>query len=151
MRSVFRFAFVTAACSALAACEIAGLLGLREHDVPSVILYDNHGNTSPITAPDTVARGVPFNIAFRTLGGGCTRKVARDDIAIDGNTVRVSPFDRSSGRDSCDTYLMILEHSVQLRLDVAGPWVIRVLGELRSFSSGPVNAPAELTYTVFVR
>ena len=149
MTSTFGLRLLLAGVVATTACSLADLFESPTHEVASLIIF--YGDTSRLSAPDTVAPGAAFEVAFQTFGGGCTRTAARTDIDISQNIVRIAPFDRSSGDGTCPSDLLLLRHSVQVRLDVPGQASLRVVGEQRGGSTGSTNGPAELTRHVVVR
>jgi hypothetical protein len=137
-----------AGCS-LAACGATSLFNLGARDDAALIIF--YGDTSRISAPDTVARGVSFEVSFSTFAGGCIRRVARDDVTATASTVEIRPYDHNSGGNVCTSDLLILKHTLLTRLDTPGRFVIRLIGQQRGASTGITNGPAELTRPVVVR
>jgi hypothetical protein len=88
----------------------------------------SNGDTSRISAPDTVLRGMPFDVTFGTFGGGCVREHARTAVTMSTANAVVQPYDHNTGGYSCPADKLILQHSAQLRFDVAGIASVRVAG-----------------------
>lgn len=128
-----------------AGCQVWTALGLAvRDDVARIIFY---GDTTEVIVPDTVPRGVPFQVEFDSFGGGCVRRVARDDVSVTTSRVDISPYDRHTGGDVCTADLLFLKHTIQVRLNSAGTYAIRVIGH----QTGTVNGTAVLSKAVVVR
>ena len=138
-----------AGCALAAACSATSLFNLGARDDAALIIF--YGDTSRISAPDTVARGVSSEVAFSTFAGGCIRRVARDDVTATASAVEIRPYDHNSGGDVCTADLLLLKHTVQMRLDTPGHFVIRLIGQQRGATTGSTNGPAELIRPVVVR
>jgi hypothetical protein len=136
-----------AACLVAVACKANPFGGPRD-DAALIIFY---GDTTRITAPAVAARGESFDVTFVTFAGGCTRSVARDDVALTTGAVEIRPYDRNNGGEVCTSDLLMLEHSVRVRVDAPGSYVIRVVGHQRGGATGGTNASAELTRPLAVQ
>jgi len=88
----------------------------------------SNGDTSRISAPDTVQRGRPFAVTFSTFGGGCVREQARTAVTMSTANAVVQPYDHNTGGYSCPADRLFLHHSAQLHFDVAGIASVRVAG-----------------------
>lgn len=147
----FQWAVFPAALAWLcASCAVWEYISPSNFEERGLIIF--YRDTSSIAAPDTVLRGQPFSVEFVTYGGGCTRSVARTDVATKGLTSVIQPYNRTTRAGTgCDADLLWLRHVAQVRIDQAGTAAIRVIGEQRGASTGSTNGPAELTRTVVVR
>ena len=142
----FSWAWIPAALVCLcASCEVWQVIHPTTHDEPAFIIVN--GMSSSIIAPDTVLRGQPFAVEFDTFGGGCTRKVARTEVATSGLVSVIRPYNRRTESSGCDAVLLIVRHAAQVRIDQPGTALLRVIGEQRS----EIDGPAELTRTVVVK
>lgn len=135
------------ALAATTACE--AIIGAEFRTEPALIIF--YRDTAAITAPDTVARGEDFTVRIRTFGGGCTRETVRVDLAVTESLAEIKPFNRTRNANACTADLLILEHSLRMRFDVAGRAVLRVIGEQRGASTGAANGPAVLERSLVVR
>jgi hypothetical protein len=143
-------AIVLASCALAAACSANNLfLTVGAHDALGFVIF--YGDSARISAPDTVARSVSFDITFSTFAGGCVQAVAHDDVTTPTSLVEIRPYDHDSGGDVCTADLRLLKHVVPVRLDTPGLYVIRVIGLQRGASSGNSASPAEVTRAVIVR
>jgi hypothetical protein len=108
---------------------------------PATVIF--YGDSAVITAPDTVDRATPFLARIRTFGGGCTRLVARTDVAIKGMLAEIRPYnvtDFDNGT-TCPANLMFLEHTATIQFATPGVGVLRVIGA--QYTAGEPNpAPA---------
>jgi hypothetical protein len=136
-------------CALIAACSSGGVFSGGPRDDAGLIIF--YGDTARISAPDTVTRGVSFEVSFSTFGGGCIRAIARDDVTPKANAVEIRPYDHNSGGDICTADLLTLKHAVAIRLDMPGSYAIRVIGQQRGGSTGSNTAPAEVSRPVIVR
>src|SRR4051812_26246953 len=92
--------------TALAACSGSDA-GPRTHYVPSYIIFG--GDTSRITAPDTVQRGVTFEVRFDTYGGGCITAGSTYVLGTESDIVLL-PMDSESGAEVCTQDVKVLQH-----------------------------------------
>ena len=148
MSTPFRFIALTTAILT-AACSAGALLGVGGRDDPALIIF--YQDTTRIIAPDTVTRGVSFDVSFSTFGGGCIRSIGHDDFTATSSEVTIRAFDHNSGGQVCTDDLLRLPHAVQVRLGAPGTYIIRLIGQQRGASTGSTNAPAELRRAVTVR
>lgn len=144
-----RTLMVGVSCALAAACSAFDLIGFNAHDEPGLLIF--YHDTSQIVAPDTVARGVAFEIAFTTFAGGCTRTIARTDVLTSGSISDIRPYDHTVGGDACTSDLLFLRHTAQVRFEAPGTAVLHILGQQRGASTGSADGPAELTRNVTVR
>jgi hypothetical protein len=142
-------AIVLASCALAAACSVTNLVTGGAHDALGLVIY--YGDSARISAPDTVARSVSFDVSFSTFAGGCVQAVAHDDVTTPTSLVESRPYDHDSGGDVCTADLKFLKHVVPVRLDTPGRYVIHVIGQQRGTSTGNSTIPAEVTRTVIVR
>ncbi len=139
--------FAGIALTALAACD--GVTGVGSRVEPALIIF--YRDSSTIVAPDTVSRGEAFTVRIKTFGGGCTREAVRADVAIAGTLAEIRPFNRTQNANACTADLLFLYHTVQVRFDVGGRTVLRVMGEQRGASTGGTNGPALVERAIVVR
>jgi hypothetical protein len=116
--------------STLLACALAicGCGIFEESDVlPSQIIYA--GDTANIQIPETVTRGVQFEVVIETFGGGCFSDVpAATIVDYTAAGVTISPFDLLHTADACTADLRFIRHVAQVTLDGTGPVLFRFLG-----------------------
>lgn len=146
--SRFGSAIALASYVFLVACSAKRSAENGPRDVAAVIIF--FGDTTRISAPDTVAVGAPIDVSFSTFAGGCTRAVARDDVTTAVGIVEIRPYDRTIGGGEiaiCPADLFRLEHRLHLRLEKPGRYVVRLIGMKR----GGVFGPAELVRPLTVR
>ena len=149
MRRLRPLAAVFGAAIALSGCELArAITELRGTDQAALIIF--YGDTSRIAAPDTVVRGIPFEVSFHTFGGGCESQ-GGTEVNVNGAEAEVRPFDHSSGASACTDILKFLPHSASLSFGSAGTAIIRLIGQQRGGASGSNNAPAQLERRIIVR
>ena len=142
-----RLAFLILLLPLWSACGLTEIFWPRGEAEPAVIISDR--DTAQIIIPDTVRRGVPFDIQIVSFGGGCVRKLAGTKTAWSGNEFVVRPYNwRTTGDDVCTADLRYLTHTVRLTRDVAGEFVLKVTG-LRT--SGQFRAEVSVSRTVTVR
>jgi hypothetical protein len=138
-------ALVTTAVAA-AACSILD----PTFEAPATIIFGN--DTAQITAPESVARGVPFDVTVRTFGGGCTRTTAQTRQAVSTGLVEVYPYNQTRRSDVCTSDLRFLTHTVTLQFADPGAVTIRIIGQQGwSLSGGDSNRPAQLERIVTVQ
>lgn len=138
-----------ACCAVGAACGAAAIFGIGARDEAGLIIF--YSDTARLIAPDTVLHGVSFDVSFSTFGGGCTRKMAHDDVRISGNAVEVRPYDHNDGGNVCTLDLLFLKRVLPVRMEVPGAYVIHLIGLQRGASTGGTNGAAEITRAVVVR
>ncbi len=131
------------------ACGAGGLFG--PGSVVDLAFLISGRDTSRIIAPDTVTRGIPFDVSFVTFGGGCTRSAVRTDLTTKGSDAEIRPYDRTVRSGVCTSDLLFLQHVTQVRFDAPGTAVLHVIGQQYGASPGGVNGPAELLRLVTVR
>ena len=136
-------------CAVGAACGASAIFDMGGRDEVGLIIF--YSDTARLTAPDTVLHGVSFDVSFSTFAGGCTRKIAHDDVRISGNAVEVRPYDRNAGGNFCTADLLFLKRVLPVRVEVPGAYVIRLIGLQRGASTGGTNGAAEITRAIVVR
>lgn len=150
MKSTFGLTLCVACAVVLAACDITDLVGHRgDREVALLIIH--YGDTARINAPDTVSLGAEFEISFSTFGDGCTQSISPVRATVSRNEVQIRPRDRVFGGGTCPAILRYLPHTVNVRIDVAGPAVIHIVGEQEGAPPGSPNSPAEISRSLFVR
>jgi hypothetical protein len=89
----------------------------------------DYGGTlnSVIQAPSAVRIGQSFTATISTFGNSCV-SAAGADVATDGLTATITPYDIVSWQHTCLDYLAPYPRTVQLRFDQAGTATIRVNG-----------------------
>lgn len=115
---------------------------------PGVII--SYGDTSQITAPTSVGRGVPFQVSVQTFAGGCTRTIARTELKVSGGIAEIRPFNETTKADVCFLDLILLTHTVTITGDQAGTLTIRVIGEQEPVATGGTG-PAQIDRRVTVQ
>jgi hypothetical protein len=82
-----------------------------------------------VTVPDTVAVDNPAEVVVRTIGGGCIRAKAHDDVSIEGLQVVIQPYDSMYvGYPTCRGDLILFRHVVEVVFGQRGTATVRVLG-----------------------
>jgi hypothetical protein len=143
-----------ACLAAVAVLALAGagcglVTAVASVDEPALVIF--YGDTASIAAPDTVARGAPFEVRVRTFAGGCTREIARTEVRAAGDLVEIRPYNRRRRSEVCTSDLLFLEHRAHVTLEAQGPATIRALGEQRDGSTGGRDVAARLERRVVVR
>jgi hypothetical protein len=84
-----------------------------------------------IEVPSVVSRGVDFEVAVRTFGGGCVTQ-GDTEVSIAGRTAEVRPFDifvtRLPPNGACTNELRYFPHRATLRFAEAGTAVVHIRG-----------------------
>ncbi len=96
---------------------------------PAIII--SYGDTAQIAAPDSVARGAPFEVSVETFGGGCTRTTARTEIRITGLVAEIRPYNETRRGGACTDDILILTHRTSVQFEQSGVALVRVLAEQR--------------------
>jgi hypothetical protein len=147
--SLLKLAWLGAVAALLLAGTACGLVtAVATVDEPALIIF--YGDTASIAAPDTVARGAPFEVRVRTFAGGCTREIARTGVRAAGDLVEIRPYNQRRRSEVCTSDLLLLEHRARVTLESMGPATIRVLGEQRDGSTGGRDVAARLERRVIV-
>jgi hypothetical protein len=95
---------------------------------------DRLSSVGSVTAPDTVAVGSDFEVAFPTFGtNGCWRKGDDRVIANGPMQVGIWPHDQEYvGANGCTDNEPVFQHSVRLRASARGTLAITVFTRARS-------------------
>jgi hypothetical protein len=120
-------------------------------DEPAVVRF--HDERQSIVMPDTVVRGVPFEVRVPTYGGGCTRAIARTDVHVVGTVVEIRPVNRTVvvPGGGCTRDLLILEHRATVIVTTVGTVVVRVLGVERNAETGNATIAVTIDRQIVVR
>jgi hypothetical protein len=124
----------------------AGACGISESDTfmePGIIV--SYGDTAGITVPDSIARGATFQVSVATFAGGCTREIARTDYTVSATLIEIRPFNRTKRSQVCWRDLLMLTHTVTVRIDEPGPAVVRIIAAQRPPAAG---APVQVDQTI---
>jgi len=152
-RSVFlslRLAAICALPLLLSGCPLADVLGLDTVGERAVIIYA--GDTSEVTVPESVTRGVSFEIRIRTFGGGCTRRTGRTHVVERANELVILPYNkRGVGDGVCTADIKYLTHAVEVTREQPGELLVRIIGHREDRSTNFQAVPAELTVSVTIR
>ena len=147
---LLRLVTFPALVATITACRGVNIFGPDTVAERALIIYA--GDTSELTIPDIVTRGVPFEVSIRTFGGGCTRRTGRTNVVEQGNEVVILPYNkRSVGGSVCTADIKYLTHAVQLTHDTPGDLVLRIIGDRKDGSTNFEAVSVELTVSVTVR
>jgi hypothetical protein len=84
-----------------------------------------------VEIPKVVSRGVDFEVAVRTFGGGCMGQ-GDTEVSISGRSAEVRPYDlfptRLPPNTACTADLRYYLHRATLRFSEAGLAMVRVRG-----------------------
>lgn len=108
-------------------------------------------DTAKVTYPDTVAAGATFNVTITTIGGGCTREIARTDVFVNADTLLVRPLNRQRASKVCPADFASLTHDVSVRITTAGRYVLQFVGTRRDPEDVTAYNPAFITRRFIVR
>ena len=140
--------------SSLAVFTVSGCAGVTEPSgVAEPALLRSYDETRPIVVPDSVTRGVPFEVRVPTFAGGCTRSIARTDVTISGAVIEIRPLNRtvSVPGGGCTRDLLILEHRATMTVRTSGALLVRILGTERTSNSDGVPVATVIERRVAVR
>ena len=113
------------ACLTLIACD--DTTGVNYTRRPGQLRYfDLRDN---VTVPDTVDRGVPFNVKITTYGDGCAQ-LGDTPVSMTAQVITVAPHDIfAGGRNvACPDVLRSLEHIASISVSTPGAVTIRIRG-----------------------
>lgn len=124
-----RFSFALLMLLALAGCK--GLLGTDHVRRPAVIEF-TEVDPVEVEVPATATRGVPFEVAITTYGGGCVRQ-GDTQVEVSGLTATVEPYELVGVDEDvvCTLELRTFRNVAQVRFDQAGTARIRFRGVSR--------------------
>ena len=130
VRSSLRYSLVLLGVVAGVACSSTTGPGefKRERQLAVIRFYQD---PMLIEVPSVVSRGVDFEVAVRTFGGGC---IAQGDteVSIVGRTAEVRPFDvfvtQLPPNGACTDDLRYYLHRATLRFTEPGMAIVRVRG-----------------------
>src|SRR5688572_12125391 len=80
--------------------------------VEPAVLVEAHF-TADVTAPDTVRRDVPFVVTVATIGGGCTREVARTEARPVAGGAELRLFNRRTTGNDCTADIRFVTHRAE--------------------------------------
>ena len=111
------------------------------------------GDTAKIIAPDSVPRGVRFQVSVETFGGGCTRNPAYIGSKVFGTVAELRPFNETTKAGvrggACTFDLLILTHTATVQMKEAGPATIEVIGVQRDLAGR--ETPVQIRRVVTVQ
>jgi hypothetical protein len=121
-----RFSFALLVLLALAGCK--GLLGPDYVSRLAVIEF-TESDSVVVEVPATVTRGVVFEVAITTYGGGCVRQ-GDTQVEVSGLTANVEPYQLVVADEDviCTQELRTFRNVAQLRFNQAGTGRIRFHG-----------------------
>lgn len=124
-----RFSFALSMLFVLAGCK--GLLG-PDHVRRLAVIEFTESDSVVVEVPATVTRGVPFEVAITTYGGGCVRQ-GDTQAQVSGLTANVEPYQLVVGDEDaiCTQELRTFRNVAPLRFDQAGTGRIRFHGHSR--------------------
>jgi hypothetical protein len=92
------------------------------------VISSRYLRANPVTAPESVQAGVPFDVVITTLGfSGCWQAGgAHTETA--GQVATLTPFDYVRTQSACTAMLAELSRTVSVRFDEPGSALLRVEG-----------------------
>lgn len=82
-----------------------------------------------VSMPDTVPVHTPANVVVRTIGGGCIRAKAHDNVSIEGLQAVIQPYDSLNVRSQrCRADLIFFRHVAEVMFGQRGTATVRVVG-----------------------
>jgi hypothetical protein len=132
-----------AGCGSNSGAEITGqpIVGdevRRERQLAWIRFYQD---PMLVEIPNVVSRGVDFEVAVRTFGGGCISQ-GDTEVSIAGKTAEVRPFDifvtHIPPNSACTSELRYYLHRATLRFTEAGLATVRVRGRAHPGGRGVV-------------
>ncbi|HEY0670959.1 MAG TPA: hypothetical protein VGD27_01770 [Longimicrobiales bacterium] len=138
-----------------------GILQVRGYPGPRTIdsevnwlpAPDSGVSTPPrvLSAPDTVAAGVPFEVRTTTIGmSGCWRSGDQSSRMLDG-VIEITPRDVHSGANVCTEVLLFLDHASMVTIAQPGVWLLRVRGRRVTHNDRVWEEPVLAEKSVVVR
>jgi hypothetical protein len=113
---------------ALLATGVACATDVEAYELKPGIL-ENINLPVDVSMPDTVAVNDPADVVVRTIGGGCIRAKAHDDVSIEGLQVVIQPYDSMYVESQiCRADLLLFRHVVEVVFGQRGTATVRVLG-----------------------
>lgn len=91
------------------------------------VIVASDGTDPPIEHPATAQSGVDIPVAVMTYGDDCTW-VDRTEVAVNGLTAVVKPFDKSDVASVCADTIFSYRHMASIRFAQPGTATITVLG-----------------------
>ena len=106
--------------------------------------------SAAIDVPAEVSVGDAFVATVMTFGSGNCTGPAGEEVTTSGSVMRLVPFDEvpTDGETVCLADLAGFSHAQQLRVDVAGPAILRVVGY---FGQGDERALDSVDVSIDVR
>ena len=113
---------------ALAAAGCASLL-LPEEKERVIATISHYGDPARVEVPDVVTRGVAFEVAVTTYGGGCILQ-GDTEVAVQGASAVVTPYDIELRplEGGCTDDLRFYKHVGSVRFDSPGQAEVTVRG-----------------------
>lgn len=137
-----RFSFAPLALFALVGCS--GLTGPDSTRRLGVIEFSENAPVV-VEVPATAARGVAFQVAINTYGGGCTGQ-GDPVVEVSGLTATVEPYQYEvvDGNVGCTDDLRTYRNVAQVQFDQAGTGLVRFRGHSR-ISGGTITVERTVT------
>lgn len=113
---------------ALAAAGCSPLL-LEDEEERVVATISHYGDPARVEIPDAVTRGVAFDVAVTSYGGGCVSQ-GDTEVEVQGSSAVVTPYDIElrPRNGACTDDLRLYRHVAQVRFDTPGQAVVTVRG-----------------------
>lgn len=111
--------FVAAGAVALLACESADPPEPRDVSIVGHIDFSDMDGFEP-RIPKTATAGVPAEIVFWTIGGGCERVIDHTEVALSRGSAVVTPYNILWVHPVCTDDLRYLKHRATLVFDEPG-------------------------------
>lgn len=123
-----RFSFAALAFLALAGCGITGPESTRR----LAVIEFTEDDPVVVEVPATATRGVAFQVAIDSYGGGCIGQ-GPTEVEVNGLTATVEPyqFEVVDGDAACTAELRTYRNVAQVRFDQAGTGRIVFRGRSR--------------------
>jgi len=126
--------------------------------VPAALILEeespNWPELPPVVLPAEVMRGERFTVTIHSHEGGCVRRADRAPVSVVGRNVEISPFNRQRrGRNlACPSDVLVITHTVSVRLHEAGPATVRIHGRRNVYDpGGRTSIPVTLERHILVR
>jgi|GEM_PF-4194724 len=134
-------------------------LGTEPYDrIPAALMLEEEGTgwgePPPVVLPAEVLRGETFTVTIHSREGGCVRRADRAAVSVVGRNVEISPFNRKRrGRTlACPSDLLLITHTVSVRVHEAGPATVRIHGRRDLYGpGGRTSIPVTVERYILVR
>jgi len=147
-----RFAMPCAALTLFAAISGCALFeSSGRYEEAGLLRY--YQSSSGVSVPETVARGIPFEVRVTTFAGGCTRDIARTELVITGLLAEIRPINRGAHPHDavCTADLLLLTHRVMVTFPTVGVATVRIVGEQQGVDGRSARIPDVIERSVVVR